>query len=105
MPIPAPDPNGRRAALIQARARIDRELAALDTGGPTPPPASHQDERRADLTLLVPLKVAAHSWGISGAAAWKRARKLEPTGLAVRLRPGGWRVSIAALPPVADTTR
>lgn len=103
MPISAPDPSGRRAVLIQARARIDRELAAIDAGGLTPP-ASHQEERRADLALLVPLKVAAHSWGISGAAAWKRARKLEPAGLAVRLRPGGWRVSIAALPPVADTT-
>lgn len=93
----------RRAKLLAARARIDRELADLDAGCPPAAPGSRQDGRGPDPASLVTLKAAAHAWGVSAQAAHKRARKLEPLGLAVRLRPGGWRVSAEAL--VADASR
>lgn len=92
-----PDLARRREALLQARDAIERELAEIEAGTPAKPPGWAQDGRKGPDACEVPLKRAAGTWGVSYEAARLRALRLEPLGLAVKLRPGGWRVSVEAL--------
>nr|USU32926.1 DUF3375 domain-containing protein [Methylobacterium sp. OTU13CASTA1] len=91
------DPARRRRELLQARAEIDRELAQIEAGTPLRPASTGQDGQGWGPDDSVTLKQAAGLWGVGYEAARQRAETMVPLGLAVKLRPGGWRVRIGAL--------
>ena len=82
-----------RAEVVELRTRVASLEALMGTGSLR----LAQDAPEADGAGFVRLKQAAGVLGLSVEGARQRAMRLVPLGLAVKRRPGGWRVSLATL--------